>query len=327
MKTLSVSVAAYNMEKLIRENLDSFVNSSVSDDIEILVINDGSKDSTPQIVLEYQEKYPNTVKLINQENAGPGSTVNRGIEHATGKYFRMVDADDWVDVGIEEFVNTLKKIDADMVLANYTEVDDKTKETRLFTVEGVEKNKLLNFEDVCANLSLHMHAVTFKTEILQQNKIRVFNGFYTDLQYFLFPIPYITTIYYIPVNVYMYRVNLGGQSISHESFQRNAHMHTAMINSLFDLYKGIPKEKTTVLSCIGNTIFLTAQREWATLISFAPSPERKRDIYAFLKKFEADCPEVYKEFKKNRGVKNFLLSKGLSYRFTSLRFRKRMGLK
>lgn len=90
MKTLSISVAAYNMEKLIRQNLDSFVNSSVCDDIEVLVVNDGSKDGTAQIAAEYEAKYPGVVKLINQENAGPGSTVNRGIEHASGRYFRMV---------------------------------------------------------------------------------------------------------------------------------------------------------------------------------------------------------------------------------------------
>ena len=82
MKTLSISVAAYNMEKLIRQNLDSFVHSPVCADVEVLVINDGSKDSTAQIVQEYAEKYPDTVKLINQPNAGHGSTVNRGMEHA-----------------------------------------------------------------------------------------------------------------------------------------------------------------------------------------------------------------------------------------------------
>ncbi|MBP5288410.1 MAG: glycosyltransferase family 2 protein, partial [Clostridia bacterium] len=88
MKILSVSVAAYNMEKLIRQNLDSFVASRYRDEIEVLVIDDGSKDATPEIAREYEEKYPDTVRLIRQPNAGPGSTVNRGLENARGKYFR-----------------------------------------------------------------------------------------------------------------------------------------------------------------------------------------------------------------------------------------------
>ena len=85
MKTLSISVAAYNMEKLIRQNLDSFVSSKYADEIEVLVIDDGSKDSTADIAREYEQKYPDTVRLITQDNSGPGSTVNRGMDNATGK--------------------------------------------------------------------------------------------------------------------------------------------------------------------------------------------------------------------------------------------------
>lgn len=70
-KILSVSVATYNVEQFIKQNLDSFVNSEVRDDIEVLVTDDGSKDNTPSIVAEYEEKYPGIVKLIKQKNAGP----------------------------------------------------------------------------------------------------------------------------------------------------------------------------------------------------------------------------------------------------------------
>ncbi len=82
-KILSVSVAAYNVQEFIRTNLDSFVNSEVREDIEVLVTDDGSKDETPNIVSEYETKYPGVVKLIKQKNAGPGSTVNSGINHAS----------------------------------------------------------------------------------------------------------------------------------------------------------------------------------------------------------------------------------------------------
>lgn len=70
-KILSVSVAAYNVENFIRTNLDSFVNSEVREDIEVLVTDDGSKDNTPNIVEEYEEKFPGVVRLIKQKNAGP----------------------------------------------------------------------------------------------------------------------------------------------------------------------------------------------------------------------------------------------------------------
>ncbi|MCI9365782.1 MAG: glycosyltransferase family 2 protein [Clostridia bacterium] len=75
-KILSVSVAAYNVEKFIEKNLDSFVNSEVRDKVEVLVIDDGSKDKTAEIVSVYENKYPGSIRLIKQSNAGPGSTVN-----------------------------------------------------------------------------------------------------------------------------------------------------------------------------------------------------------------------------------------------------------
>ena len=86
-KILSVSVAAYNVQNFIKTNLDSFVESSAREAIEVLVTDDGSKDETPNIVLEYEKKYPGVVKLIKQKNAGPGSTVNSGIKHASRKVF------------------------------------------------------------------------------------------------------------------------------------------------------------------------------------------------------------------------------------------------
>ena len=115
-KVLSVSVAAYNVEKFIEQCLDSFIDPAILDRVEILVTDDGSKDRTPEIVSAYEKKYPGTFRLISQKNAGPGSTVNSGIKHATGKYFRMVDGDDWVNTAqMGAFLDILEKTNADMV--------------------------------------------------------------------------------------------------------------------------------------------------------------------------------------------------------------------
>ena len=107
-KILSISVAAYNVEQFIVQNIESFLGTSVSSKIEVLIIDDGSKDCTAQIVKEYEMKYPEIIKLIHQENSGPGSTVNNGIQHANGKYFRMVDGDDWVNTNdLENYIHFL----------------------------------------------------------------------------------------------------------------------------------------------------------------------------------------------------------------------------
>ena len=126
-KILSVSVAAYNLESMIRQCLDSFLDKDVLDRVEVLVTDDGSTDHTREIVAEYETKYPGSFKLIAQKNAGPGSTVNSGIAHATGKYFRMVDGDDWVNTSeMPAFLDYLESHDTDMVCTSYCCVDHET---------------------------------------------------------------------------------------------------------------------------------------------------------------------------------------------------------
>ena len=326
MKILSISVAAYNMEKLIRQNLDSFVSSPVAKDVEVLVINDGSKDSTADIVAEYEKKYPETVKLVNQENAGPGSTVNRGIEHATGKYFRMVDADDWVDSGFEQYVNALKETDADMVLTDYTEVDNETGATFYKKVEGVQAGALLNFDDVCRNLDLQMHAVTFKTEILKNNNIRVFNGFYTDMQYLMFPAPFVNTVLYVDVNVYMYRVSLAGQSMAAGSMQRNIAMHDAMVFSLIELYNKVKSNRPAVAEYILNKTVSVAGCQLGTLLSFEPDKTRKKDLFDFILKIKNESSDIYGRFAQLKTVRVLNIGGGMLYTLVSKLHRKKIGL-
>ena len=96
-KILTISIAAYNVSETIDECLSHFVNCKRLDDLEILIINDGSTDDTTEKVKKYTDKYPNSFILINKENGGWGSTLNKGMEVATGKYFRQLDGDDYYD--------------------------------------------------------------------------------------------------------------------------------------------------------------------------------------------------------------------------------------
>ena len=115
-KVLSVSVAAYNLGSMIEQCLDSFIQEDILERVEVLVTDDGSKDNTAEIVVEYEKKYPGTFRLIRQKNAGPGSTVNSGLAHATGKYFRMVDGDDWVNTKeMKAYLVYLESNETDMV--------------------------------------------------------------------------------------------------------------------------------------------------------------------------------------------------------------------
>ena len=92
-KILTVTIPSYNVEAYLEDCLESFVNSEVMDDIEVLIVNDGSSDNTAKIAQRYVDKYENTFRLINKENGGHGSTINTGVREAKGKYFKVVDED------------------------------------------------------------------------------------------------------------------------------------------------------------------------------------------------------------------------------------------
>ena len=113
-KILTVSVAAYNVEKYLDQTLASLNDARFLNDIEVLVVDDGSMDGTADIALKYQAMAPDSFKYIAKENGGHGSTINKGLELAHGKYFRVLDGDDWVvRNGFAEYIYRLKQSDAD----------------------------------------------------------------------------------------------------------------------------------------------------------------------------------------------------------------------
>ena len=104
---------------------------SLLEKLEIVVVNDGSTDLTPEITREYCEKYPDTVRLVSQENKGHGGALNTGCAAATGKYVKVIDADDWIATeSLEPFLDFLERCSSDVVLTHYRTVDIGTGEIK-----------------------------------------------------------------------------------------------------------------------------------------------------------------------------------------------------
>ena len=122
-KLLSVVVPSYNASKYLDFNLQSFLRPSVPEKLEVIVVDDGSTDDTARIADAYHEKYPETIKVIHKENGGHGSGINAGLRAATGKYFKVVDADDWVDhEALERLLDYIASFDAAAANAD-TDID------------------------------------------------------------------------------------------------------------------------------------------------------------------------------------------------------------
>ena len=123
MKLLSIAIPCYNSQDYMERCIQSLLPGG--EDVEILVVDDGSQDMTPEIADAYAKRYPHIVKAIHQENGGHGEAVNAGIAHASGLFFKVVDSDDCVDAdAYEKILNTLREIAGsdqtlDLLISNF----------------------------------------------------------------------------------------------------------------------------------------------------------------------------------------------------------------
>lgn len=213
-KLLTISIAAFNVETTIGRAVESLISESTCDYLEVMIINDGSTDATSCIGKQLAEKYPDTVTLINKENGGYGSTVNYAIKNAKGKYFKLLDGDDWYDTkGLCALIEALKEKNADMVISTFYEVTGNEK--KLIEYSMPEK-QVLSPSMVKENIL--MHAICYRTEILRRADFSLpLHCLYTDALFCLIPMYYINTVYYIPSPVYMYSLGNDEQSVSFKS--------------------------------------------------------------------------------------------------------------
>jgi glycosyltransferase involved in cell wall biosynthesis len=239
MKILTISIAAYNVQKYIEECLNSFIADQLYETLEVLIINDGSTDNTPLIAQQYVDKYPQIFRLINKKNGGHGSTINTAIKLATGKYFKPVDGDDWVDTqNLIYMVSKLKKVDVDLVVTDfynyYSNSDEKTLsslKTKLYEIES-------DFNDFLLEDTLVFHNMAYKTSLLKDKEIFLSEKiFYEDTEFVLFPLPYVNTFYYMPIAVYYYRLERGGQSVSIDGIIRHKIDLQQGIKNIFVFYE------------------------------------------------------------------------------------------
>lgn len=306
-KILTIVVPTYNAEQYLRDNLDSFCIPELLDDLEVLVINDGSTDGSATIAEEYADRYPDTYRVITKENGGHGSGINTGIQYATGKYFKVVDADDWVERdAFVQLVNTLKHSTSDIVSSGFYWVydegqKDKAEFTRKTEMDipfvSVEYQREYSFDEIASQIYIKMHHMTIRTEILQQHDIRIDEHcYYVDTEYITYPIPYVNTITFVEGFVYMYRLGRQGQSVSMDKMQRNEKNYDCVIQSLLKFYKELgsevsctPAKKTYIAGIIARVV----AGKIKIMLSFPTRLEKKQEIQTFDEQLKATCPDVY----------------------------------
>ena len=306
-KILTIVVPSYNAEKYLQDNLDSFCIEELLPDIEILVVNDGSTDRTAQIAESYAHRYPDSYKVINKENGGHGSGINCGIQHASGIYFKVVDADDWVSPdAFRRLMDALRQKQADVVYSGflwaYDEGQEKKEQYRTKTemtvpFEGVVYGKVYGFDEIASSLYMKMHNMTIRTEILRQNAIRIDEKcFYVDTEYITYPIPYVQTISFVEGYVYLYRIGRQGQSVGIEKMQQYEKNYDRVMASLLDFYGKLGNEIPCTApkrQYIAGIIARVAAGKIKIMLSFPGNKVKKKELQVFDENLRVHYPEIY----------------------------------
>lgn len=238
-KILTVVIPSYNVEEFLEKTVTSFISPEIMEDVEILIVNDGSKDKTKELGQELEANYPGTVYLIDKENGGHGSTINKGLSIANGKYFKVVDGDDWVDTdAFVSYIQKLKTLDVDMVLTPFNEVYIPSMRTVRRATASVETNKIYQLSEVLDNIGdcYQMHSITFKTEIIKEKLQITEHCFYVDQEYILLPINLVNQVIFLEECIYQYRLGDENQSVSVTSKQKNREMHKKVVYRLLETY-------------------------------------------------------------------------------------------
>ena len=243
MKYLTIIVPAYNVSDYIEECLNSMlVNPEIIPFLEIIAVNDGSKDDTLQKMQEIAKKYPDSVIVVDKENGGHGSGINKGITLASGQYLKVLDSDDWVDnKGLTELVDFIRNSQEmpDAIINPYEYVWQTDGHLELCAYTGLKVKQMISLKDLNQlDYSYALHSLTLRTDIYKNKNIPAIDEkiSYDDVEYILYPVPYINTVYYIDTVIYKYRYGMEGQSVSFQNYIKRRNQHKQVIISLIHYY-------------------------------------------------------------------------------------------
>lgn len=223
-KLLTIIIPTYNMEKYLPKCLDSLIiEKHLMSQLDIIVVNDGSKDSSSEIAHTYEKRFPDSITVIDKQNGNYGSCINAGLKVAKGKYIRVLDSDDsYENKNFQLFVEQLKNLDVDLVVTNFIKVDEDGK------ILHTEKYNLGNWErktlDDYSGNTIAMHAITYNRKVFNGLDYHQTEGIsYTDTEWNIIPMLNVESIIYLDLDVYKYLIGREGQTVEECIFIRRSH--------------------------------------------------------------------------------------------------------
>ena len=307
-KVLSIAIPSYNSEAYMANCIESLLIGG--DDVEILIVNDGSKDGTAQIADAYAAKYPNIIRAVHQENGGHGEAVNAGLRNATGRYFKVVDSDDWVDPkAYKEILALLKQMIAqetqlDMLISNF-----------IYDKQGVTYKKVMHYRSVLPKNQIFtwdqighfqkgqyilMHSVIYRTQLLRDCAMELpKHTFYVDNIFVYQPLPFVKTIYYLDVDFYHYFIGRDDQSVNEKVMIKRLDQQIRVNKLMMDYYdlsdkSVVPNKKLRQYMYNYLEIITTISSIMAILSHDQANMVKRDELWQYL---ETSSPGMYKKLR------------------------------
>ncbi|MBR2543976.1 glycosyltransferase family 2 protein [Candidatus Saccharibacteria bacterium] len=257
---LTIGIPAYNVELYIEDTVLSVAKSKHHDELEILIVNDGSSDQTLEVANRLAKEH-NCIKVINKPNGGHGSAINTALKNATGKYFRLLDGDDWFNT--DEFDHYFEKLEtetADIIFTDLIECFIKSNLNRPVSYYS-HLPSFTEFqldETVFPEWGPMLPTTTIKTSLLKQFGLKIDEKcFYVDQEYNLACYLAAKTAIYYPFMIYQYRLEREGQSMEKASLIKNVASHEQVCKKLLSVYhKNLPSMSATRQEYIANRVII-----------------------------------------------------------------------
>ena len=295
MKYISFAIPCYNSQDYMAHAIESILPGG--EDIEIIIVNDGSKDRTSEIAHEYMEKYPTIIKVVDKENGGHGDAVNSGLMHATGKYFKVVDSDDWVDEdALHKILDVLRHMEEDgmeldMLIANYVyEKVGATHKKVIHYRNVLPQDEIFRWDDMGhfrLDQYILMHSVIYRTDMLKLIQLHLpKHTFYVDNIYVYYPLPHVRKIYYMDVDFYRYFIGREDQSVNEKVMIKRLDQQIFVTKTMIDMYQlkdiGSKKLRQYMLNYLA--IMMTVSSILCIRSKDKENLEKKKELWQYLKK-------------------------------------------
>ena len=306
MKLLTVTIPCYNSQEYMEKSIRSALTGG--DRVEIIIVDDGSKDNTLEIAQKYQAKFPDIIKVVHQENGGHGEAVNTGIRNATGLYFKVLDSDDCLGkkalAQVLDLLEDMVSKDAglDMLVTNF-----------MYDKQGVKHKKIMKYKNAMPTgrifgwdelkfgktQYLLMHSVIYRTKVLREcGMILPKHTFYVDNIYVFHPLPYVKNIYYLNVCLYKYYIGRDDQSVQEEIMIKRIDQQYRVTKLMLEAYNNAPIDNPNVDAAMIH--YFDMMMCISSILSIREgSQERLKDKQELWNMVKQSNPELYRKVRKS----------------------------